>query len=86
MKLRTFLSKLEEEGKLTRIKKEVNVKKEIANIIYSLDEKPVIFENVKGYDFPVFAGITSSRDIIAEGLDTTKDKLLFKLVEGLRNP
>jgi hypothetical protein len=30
------------------------------------------------YDFPVFAGITSSRNIIAEGLDTTKDKLLFK--------
>ncbi len=36
MKLRTFLSKLEAEGKLIRIKKEVNVKKEIANIIYSL--------------------------------------------------
>jgi len=86
MKLRDFLSKLEAEGKLVRIKKEVNVKKEIANIIYSLDEKPVIFEKIKGYNFPVFAGITSSRDIIAEGLGTTKDKLLFKLVEALRNP
>jgi 2,5-furandicarboxylate decarboxylase 1 len=86
MKLRPFLSKLEADGKLTRIKKEVNVKKEIANIIYSLDEKPVIFENVKGYDFPVFAGITSNRDIIAQGLDTTKDKLLLKLVDALRNP
>jgi 2,5-furandicarboxylate decarboxylase 1 len=86
MKLRPFLSKLEADGKLTRIKKEVNVKKEIANIIYSLDEKPVIFENVKGYDFPVFAGITSNRDIIAQGLDTTKDKLLLKLVDALRTP
>jgi len=86
LKLRPFLSKLEKEEKLVRIKKEVSIQKEIANIIYSLDEKPVIFENVKGYSFPVFAGITSNRDIIAEGLETTKDKLLFKLVDALRNP
>ena len=86
MKLRDFLDKLEKEGKLTRIKKEVSHKYEIANIIYSLDEKPVIFDNVKGFDFSVFGGITSNRDIIAEGLGTTKEKLLFKLVDALRNP
>lgn len=86
MKLRDFLSKLEAEDKLIRIKKEVNTNKEIANIIYSFDEKPIIFENVKGYDLPIFAGITSSRDIIADGLETTKDKLLLKLVHALRNP
>ena len=86
MNLRNFLKKLEKEDKLVRIKKEVSVKYEIADIIYSLNEKPVFFENVKDYDFPVFAGITSNRDIIAEGLGTTKDKLLFKLVDALRNP
>jgi len=86
MNLRNFLSKLEEEGKLKRIKKEVSTKYEIANIIYTLNEKPVIFENVKGYDMPVFAGITSDRDIISKGLNTTKEKLLFKLVDGLRKP
>jgi 2,5-furandicarboxylate decarboxylase 1 len=86
MNLRNFLAKLEKEGKLTRIKKEVSTKYEIANIIYSLDEKPVIFENVKGYSMPIFAGITSDRDIIAEGLGTTKEKLLFKQVEALRKP
>ena len=86
MNLRDFLKKLDKEGKLIRIKKTVSVKYEIANIIYSLNEQPVIFENVKGYDFPIFAGITSNRDIIAEGLGTTKNKLLFKLVDALRNP
>ncbi len=86
MDLREFLNKLENEGKLLRVKKEVSTEYEIANIMYSLDEKPVIFENVKDYDFPVFGGITSSRDIIAEGLNTTKDNLLFKLVDALRNP
>jgi len=86
MNLRSFLAKLEKADKLVRIKEQVSVKYEIADIIYSLNEKPVIFENVQGYDFPVFAGITSNRDIIAEGLGTTKDKLLFKLVDALRNP
>jgi 2,5-furandicarboxylate decarboxylase 1 len=86
MYLRDFLSKLEQENNLVRIKKEVSAKYEIANVIYSLDEKPVIFENVKGYDFPVFAGITSDRDVIAKGLGTTKDKLLLKLVKALQNP
>jgi 2,5-furandicarboxylate decarboxylase 1 len=86
MNLRNFLAKLEKENKLIRIKKEVSIKYEIANIIYSLDEKPVIFEKLKGYDFPLFAGITSNRDIIADSLGTTKDKLLLKLVDALRNP
>jgi len=86
MKLREFLRRLEEENKLVRIQKEVSVKYEIANIMYSLNEQPVIFENVKGYEFPVFGGITSNRDIIAEGLGTTKENLLMKQVEALRHP
>jgi 2,5-furandicarboxylate decarboxylase 1 len=86
MNLREFLKRLEEEGKLFRIKKEVSTEYEIANVINTLCEQPVVFENVKGYEFPVFGGITSSRDIIAEGLGTTKEKLLFKLVDALRNP
>ena len=86
MYLRDFLIKLEKEGKLIRIKKEVSVKNEIADIIYSLNEQPVIFDNVKDYDFSIFAGITSNRDVIAEGLGITKDMLLFKLVDALRKP
>jgi len=86
MLLRPFLKKLEEDGKLTRISKKVDINKEIANIIYTLNEQPVIFDNVKDYSFPVFSGITSNRDIIAEGLGTTKEKLLLKLVEALRKP
>ena len=86
MNLRDFLSALEKEDQLVRITKEVSTKYEIANIMYSLNEKPVFFENVKGYDFPIFGGITSNRDVIARGLGTTKEKLLLKLVDALRNP
>jgi 2,5-furandicarboxylate decarboxylase 1 len=86
MKLRDFLTQLESEGKLIRIPKEVSTQYEIANILYSLNEQPTLFEHVKGYPFPIFGGITSDRDIIAEGLGTTKEELLGKLVEALRHP
>jgi UbiD family decarboxylase len=86
MQLRPFLSALELEGKLVRISKEVSTKYEIANIINALGEQPVIFEKVKGSRFPVFGGITSNRDVIAQAFGTTKDKLLPLLVEALRHP
>ena len=85
MKLRDFLSALEQKGELRRIKKEVSADYEIANLIYSMGEMPVIFENIKGYGFPVFGGITSSRDLVAKGLDTTKEETLQRLVHSLRN-
>lgn len=84
--LRPFLQKLEAQGSLFRVSKEVSTEFEIANIIYSLGEQPVIFDQVKGYDFPVFAGITSNRDIIAQGLGTTKEQMLNKLVHAVRHP
>lgn len=86
MNLREFLSRLEQEGDLVRVAKEVSHTFEVANIMNTLGETPVIFEKVKGFDFPVFGGITSNRDIIAKALGTTKEGLLLKLVESLRNP
>lgn len=86
MDLRSFITQLENDGMLIRINKEVSVEYEIANIMYSLDEKPTIFNNVKGYPFKIFGGITSNRELIAKALGITKEKLLFKLVAALRDP
>ena len=86
MNLREFLNNLEQNGELIRITREVSHQYEVANIMNTLGEHPVIFENVKGFDFPVFGGITSNRDIIAKGLNTTKEGLLLKLVDSLRDP
>jgi 2,5-furandicarboxylate decarboxylase 1 len=86
MNLRPFLDKLEKDGELIRVEKEVSAKYELANVLNALGEKPTIFENVKGFDFPVFGGITSSRDIIAKALGTTKEGLLARTVEALRAP
>lgn len=86
MKLRPFLNTLEEENELVRISREVSHEYEVANIMNTLREKPTIFEHVTGFDFPVFGGITSNRDIIARGVGTEKESLLHTLVNALRNP
>ena len=46
MDLREFLEKLEASGKLIRVKKEVSTEFEIANVMNSFGEQPIIFENV----------------------------------------
>lgn len=86
MDLRSFLHKLEEDGELVRITKEISHEFEVANVMYSLGEKPTIFENVKGFSFPVFGGLTSQRDLIAMSMGTTKEQLLHQLVGALRTP
>lgn len=86
MKLRHFLDELENEEELKRIKEPVSHKYEIANILNSLNEKPTIFENVKGFDMPVFGGICSYRETIAKGLRTNKQNILKELVEALNEP
>jgi len=46
MNLRPFLKQLEEQEKLVRITKEVSVKYEIANIMYSLRRFPRLLRKV----------------------------------------
>jgi len=86
MGIREFLKRLETEKKLIRIRKEVDPRYDLANVLNSLGERPTIFEHVKGSEFPVFGGVSSSRDLIAEGLGITKEKMLLALVDAIRHP
>jgi len=83
---RSFLKTLEESGELTRIRKEVSPKYEMAGVIEALDEKPVFFENVKGSSIPIVAGLVSSKEIIARALNLKKEHLLHSLSSALENP
>ena len=47
MNLREFLEQLDAEGHLNRVKKEVSVEYEIANVLNSFNEVPTVFQNVK---------------------------------------
>lgn len=76
--LRDYVTALERKEKLRRVTKEVDKDWEIAAVCRQLFKKipphrrpALIFENVKGFDIPVVAGVLgASRDIYAIGLET----------------
>jgi len=83
---RSFLEQLDRAGELTRIRKEVSTEYEMAGIIDALGEKPVFFEKVKESGIPVVAGLVSSKELIARGLNIKKEQLLHKLSTAIENP
>ena len=71
--LREFISLLEEEKELVRIKKPVNRKHEIAAHIRKTSDTrgpALLFEKVRGYDIPVIGGVfaTRKRALLALGI------------------
>ncbi len=72
--IRDFISELEKQGELKRVKTEVDSDLEIAEIMrremYS-DGPAILFENVKGYDMPVLGNAFGSMKRLEIGLEMT---------------
>jgi len=83
---RQFLEQLDSEGELTKIKREVSTAYELAGIIDALQEKPVLFEKVKESNFPVVAGLVSSKELVAKALNVEREELLHKLSDAIAEP
>jgi len=62
MSLRDCLERLEKQGDLVRIRREVDRRFELSAVAKKLDGGPaVIFENVRGASMPVVVGTTARR-------------------------
>lgn len=78
MDLKYNISKLEAEGRLIRVHSEVDPIHELAGICKKLEGgKAVLFEKIKGYDWPILSGIWWNRDNVASLFDTTAQELPF---------
>lgn len=86
MGFRQFLEQLDSEGELTKIRREVSTTYELAGIIDALQEKPVLFEKVKESNFPVVAGLVSSKELVAKALNVERGELLHKLSNAIAEP
>ncbi|MEM3400047.1 MAG: UbiD family decarboxylase [Candidatus Micrarchaeia archaeon] len=86
MEFRDFLRLLDEKGMLIHIKKPVSTKLEAAGIMHALEGKPLIFENVKGYDMKVVANVFSSRKLVAMCLNKKEEELVFEMKRAIENP
>jgi UbiD family decarboxylase len=86
VKLREFVKMLDEKGLLVKIERPVDVKYEMATLMKLLDGKPVLFQNVKGFEMPAAANLCSSRELIALGLGIKRGQIIAKLAEAIDNP
>lgn len=86
MNLREFIDLLDQKGMLVKINKSCSVDYEIATVMKKLGDKPVLFENVEGSNFPVLGNICSSRQLIAMGLEIDVNNIVPSFVKAIDNP
>lgn len=85
MDLRDFIKLCEEHGELKRIKKEVDWNLELSHVAKINEEKngpALLFENVKGYNTPVFTSAFTTTKRMALALGMPIDSSLCKLARG----
>lgn len=90
--LREFIGRLEEEGELKRVTKEVDWNIEIGTVmikIFGMNGPAILFENVKGSKFPLLSGAMLTDKRYALGIQTSvpdKRTLIKKVMEAIKNP
>lgn len=85
--LRSFIADLDRRGEIKRITDVVDPRYELAAILSKYDSGPaVLFENIKGYSFPVIAGIFSQRKMMAWALETDEAHLIERIIRASQNP
>jgi len=83
--LRTFLDALAAQNELSRVAQPVAARLEVAALMATLDEQPLLLENIVDSPYRVAAGIVSRRRYLAFALDVFREKLLHRLVDALAN-
>jgi UbiD family decarboxylase len=86
MNLKEFVNVLEEKKLLVHIKKPASVELEIPTVMKMLDGKPLLFEDVNGYDMPVVANVCSTREHVALGLGVGQSEIIPTLIHAIESP
>lgn len=85
--LRSYIERLEKSNELLYCDKEVDPVFELGSIIKSFNgSRPILFNKVKGYKIKAVAGICGDREGYARVLNTTKENIIFPLMDAVANP
>ncbi|MBY9081383.1 UbiD family decarboxylase [Paenibacillus sp. HN-1] len=85
--IRELVQHLERSGRITHIRKEVDPVFEVGAVIKTgKGKQPFYFEKIKGYNMPMVSGLGGDRDLLAETMGITKDRLLEKLIDSIVHP
>lgn len=83
--LQSYIAFLEKHNQLVRVKSPVDATHTLAGIAKKFEGgKVVLFEQVKGHDYPVLIGLYWNRPLLAKFLNTTSERLPFTLGDEIR--
>ncbi len=86
MDFRELVSFLRQKKKLIEIPREVSTDYETATLMKQLDGTPLLFSNVEGHDMPVVANISSTRELVAAGLEIAPEDILHTVDAAIKEP
>ncbi len=86
MSLRRCLARLEKEGDLVRIRREVDRTFELSAVAKKLDGQAVLFENVRGFRTPVLVGTEGTKDRVARNLGVKPHEVIAHFAKAIGDP
>lgn len=86
MNMRDFIEELKKTGDILTVRKKVDPKYEISSIIHAAGKHPIMFTNVKGYDYKVVANICATRELTARGLGVDVKDIMNALQSAVEHP
>lgn len=85
--LRATMEKLRRNGDLMECNTPVDAKFELGAVLrYFENEKPIIFNNVKGYRMPLIGGLYGNRRIYYDLMGVNRENRIMKYMDAIANP
>jgi len=85
--MRRFVGQLAKEGNIISIEKSVSKNLEAAGIMAKMQNRPILFENMEGYQgWKIAANLFSTRELIAKYFGIPKNQLIPSLTRAIDNP
>lgn len=84
--MKEFLGSLQAKGYLHRIKEKISPDLEVASVLYSAQETPLLFENVEGSSLQVAGNLYGRRDYLELGLKLQPGRLVKAVEEAMKFP
>lgn len=81
-----FMAKLEENARLLKIKKELDVDQEISAVFIKAGDNAVICERIRGYDMPVAGNLFAHPSFLRLALELDSQNMLSQYLDRLANP
>ena len=85
MILEDYIKKLQKDGKITTVSKEISRNLEIAGVLKTLEPEPVLFENVKESEFRVAGNLFCTKLQIADYFGISVEQIIPTLTDAIEN-